>query len=271
MTSSEHPDLELLIDRIRTSSGFDFSGYARPSLLRRTHVYLKKNKLELSELIGHIDDGGIGTYDLIQDLMVNYSEMFRDPEFFVMLRSQVLGYLESFATLRCWVAGCASGEEAFSLSILLREEGLDGKSIIYATDLNQKVLKFAENGQLPLHSMDGFSRNYEHAKGKRSLSDYYQAVQDKALIDYGLRKNIVFSVHDLTGGGVFNEFQMITCRNVMIYFTLEQKRKVLRLLYDSLTMFGFLCLGKRESIRYSGLESKFRVISIPLNIYQKIQ
>jgi chemotaxis protein methyltransferase CheR len=271
MAPTEYNEMESLFVRIRELSGFDFSGYSRPSLHRRINAFLKTNNLVIAELIDHVGTGDITTYDLIQDLTVNYSEMFRDPEFFVMIRSEVLSYLESFASLRCWVAGCASGEEAFSLAILLKEEGLDGKSIIYATDLNQKVLRSAEQGALPLHCMQGYAQNYANAKGRFSLSGYYEVNQETAVIDYDLRKNIVFSVHDLTGDGVFNQFQMISCRNVLIYFTLEQKRKVLWLLYDSLAMFGFLCLGKRESMRYSGLEDKFRVISIPLNIYQKIQ
>jgi len=270
MITIDHSGLELLIARIRETSGFDFSGYARPSLMRRAQSYLLKHKVSLSELMLNLNNKEGEAYEMIQDLTVNYSEMFRDPEFFAMLRSEVFAYLESYSSLRVWVAGCASGEEAFSLSVLFRENRLMDHTIIYATDLNHKVLSSAREGVFSLSGMRGFSENYLLAGGNNSLSEYYSVSYGKAVMEPELRKNIVFSLHDLTGDGVFNEFQLICCRNVMIYFTLEQRSKVFKLLYDSLGMFGFLCLGKRETLRHSGLEEHFRVISRPLNIYQKI-
>jgi len=271
MTTIDHAGLELLIARIRETSGFDFSGYARASLLRRSRSYLLKNDVSLSELMRNLNQKEGAAYDMIQDLTVNYSEMFRDPDFFARLKSEVFSYLESFASPRVWVAGCASGEEAFSLSILLREAKLMDNCIIYATDLSQKVISSAKEGVFSLSGMRGFSENYLLAGGNNSLSEYYSVSYGKAVMEPKLRKSIVFSLHDLTGDGVFNEFQMICCRNVMIYFTLEQRKKVFQLLYDSLSLLGFLCLGKRETLRNSGLEDNFRVISSPLNIYQKIQ
>lgn len=271
MKTVDRSEMESLIVRIRETSGFDFSGYTRPSLMRRAARYLEKHEISFPKLMTDLNQGGYVTYDLIQDLTVNYSEMFRDPDFFASLRSEVFTYLESYASLRFWIAGCASGEEAFSLSILLREAGLFELSTIYATDLNQKVLTSAKEGVFSLSAMRSFSENYHLSGGKYSLSDYYNVSYGKAIMEPALRRNIVFSLHDLTGDGVFNEFQMISCRNVMIYFTLEQRRKVFKLLYDSLGIFGFLCLGKRESLRYSGLEENFRIVSFPLNIYQKIR
>ncbi|MCE7039377.1 protein-glutamate O-methyltransferase CheR [Dyadobacter sp. CY312] len=270
MVTIDYSALEILIATIREKSGFDFSGYTRPSLLRRTQLYLTKHAMTMQELFASIDQGGKVVYDLIQDLTVNYSEMFRDPDFFEMLVSEVFSYLESYTDLRIWVAGCASGEEAFSLSILLNEAKLGKRTIIYATDLSQKVLSLARDGVYSRSAMRGFSEKYLLAGGKTSLSDYYHVAYGKAVMNPELRKNIVFSIHDLTGDGVFNEFQLITCRNVMIYFTLELRRKVFQLLYNSLAPLGFLCLGKRETLRYSGLEDRFRVISGSLNIYQKI-
>jgi len=270
MTSVDYSGLELLIVKVKETSGFDFSGYSRPSLKRQTVSYLVKHTMSLGELMVKIDQGGKIVYDLVQDLTVNYSEMFRDPEFFARLKSEVFGYLESYVSLRVWIAGCASGEEAFSLSIFLQEAGLMNRSLIYATDLNQKVLSSAKNGVFTLSGMRNFSKNYLAAGGNNSLSDYYHVSYGKAMMHPELRKKIIFSLHDLIGDRVFNEFQLICCRNVMIYFTLEQRNKVFKLLYDSLAMFGFLCLGKRESLRYSGLEAHFRIISVPLNIYQKI-
>ncbi|WP_221392321.1 protein-glutamate O-methyltransferase CheR [Dyadobacter sp. NIV53] len=270
METIDYRGLESLIFRLRETSGFDFSGYTRPSLMRRARLHLVKRAVSLSELMTDIHRNEVAAYDLVQDLTVNYSEMFRDPDFFALLKSEVLSYFESCATFRIWVAGCASGEEAFSLSILLRESGLIDKSIIYATDLNKKILASAREGVFSLARARNFSENYLKAGGNYSLSDYYQVSYGKAIMHHELRKKIIFSHHDLVGDGVFNEFQLICCRNVMIYFTLEQRKKVLELLYESLSMYGYLCLGKRESLSYSGLEEKFRIISIPLNIYQKI-
>ncbi|TLV03050.1 CheR family methyltransferase [Dyadobacter luticola] len=271
MVLIEYSELEMLISRIREISGFDFSGYARPSLLRRASRYLTRHDMNVEELMQHIEPGGGIVYDLIQEMTVNYSEMFRDPEFFIKVKSEVFSYLESYPTLRFWVAGCASGEEAFSLAILLKEAGFLERSLIYATDLNNRVLNAAREGVFTLSSTRTFSENYLLASGKGSLSDYYHVAYSKAVISPELRKNIVFSLHDLTGDGVFNEFQFISCRNVMIYFTLELRQKVFKLLYDSLSMLGFLCLGKRETLRYSGIENNFKVIDSTLNIYQKIQ
>lgn len=270
MVYTDDSGLEAMIVKIREVSGFDFSGYSRASLMRRTMVYLKKNNLNMSKLLLDINPDTRVAYEMIQGLTVNYSEMFRDPDFFASLRSSVFGYLESYASLRVWVAGCASGEEAFSLAIWLKEAGLLAHSVIYATDINQRVLGSARDGIFSLSRIRSFSENYLMAGGDTSLSDYYSVLYNHAVVHHELREDIVFSVHDLTGDRVFNEFQLICCRNVMIYFTVKQREKVLRLLYDSLAMFGFLCLGKREWLRYSGLENNFRIVNQSLNIYQKI-
>lgn len=271
MVTLDYASLEVLISRIKEKSGFDFSGYTRPSLLRRAQAYLSKYALSLNELFDHIEHGGMAAYDLIQDLTVNYTEMFRDPAYFKMLSTEVLDYLESYAERRIWVAGCASGEEAFSYSILLNEVGLKDRTLIYATDLNKKVLSIAKEGVYSLSAMRSYSENYLLAGGATSLSDYYHVSYGKAVMKPEVRKNIVFAIHDLTGDGVFNQFHLVTCRNVMIYFTLEQRIKVFKLLYDSLAPLGFLCLGTRETLRYSGIEDFFRVIDSSLNIYQKIR
>jgi len=271
MIYTDTSGLEALIVKIREVSGFDFSGYARASLMRRTKVYLEKNKITLPRLLANINPETSDAYEIIQGLTVNYSEMFRDPDFFKCLKSDVFGYLESYASPRVWVAGCASGEEAFSLSIFLKEAGLPDQPMIYATDISQRVLSLARDGIFSLAGIRGFSENYLQAGGTSSLSDYYSVSYNHAVIHHEIRKNIVFAVHDLTGDSVFNEFQMICCRNVMIYFNAEQRKKVLKLLHDSLSMFGFLCLGKREWLRYSGMEENFRIVNESLNIYQKIQ
>jgi chemotaxis protein methyltransferase CheR len=270
MEELEECEVEDLIGNIRENSGFDFSGYARPSLRRRMNGYLIRHQLTPFQFRKRIALGSQVIYDIIQELTVNYSEMFRDPDFFEKVRSEIVGYLASFPTPRIWVAGCAGGEEAYSFAILLREAQLLDRSLIYATDLSENVLEKAREGIFSLGNMRMYSENYLHSKGPYSLSDYYYVAYDRAVMMPQLGKNIIFSLHDLTGDGVFNEFQWVSCRNVMIYFTPEQRKKVLHLLYESLNMLGFLFLGKRESLRYSGLEQHFRVIDSRLNIYQKI-
>ncbi|WP_229216906.1 CheR family methyltransferase [Dyadobacter luteus] len=270
MMTLDNSVIEELIVRIRENSGFDFSGYSRPSLLRRTESYLHKHGIGLEELISYVGQGSREASGFAQDLTVNYTEMFRDPDFYKLLKSAVFSYLESYAELRFWVAGCASGEEAFSLAIMLRECSLKDRSLIYGTDINQKVLAIARDGAYHVSAMRSFSENYLQAGGKTSLSDYYHVSYGKAAIDPEIRKQIIFASHDLTGDGIFNEFQFISCRNVLIYFTLEQRKKIFRKLYDSLAPLGFLCLGKRETLRDSGLQDCFRVVSEPLNIYQRI-
>ena len=271
MIYTDNSGLEALIVNIREVSGFDFSVYARASIILQTKVYLEKNNISLPKLLANINSETGVAYDMIQGLTVKYSEMFRDPDFFNCVKSEVFGYLESYASPRFWVAGCASGEEAFSLSIFLKEAGLLDQSMIYATDINQRVLSRARDGIFSLAGIRSFSENYLLAGGTSSLSDYYSVLYNQVVIHHEIRENIVFSIHDLTGDSVFNEFQMICCRNVMIYFTIEQRKKVLKLLYESLSMFGFLCLGKREWLRYSGIEENFRIVNQSLNIYQKIR
>lgn len=271
MIELEENDVEELIGSIRDNSGFDFSGYARPSLRRRMNGYLIRHALTMDQLHQRISLGGQVIYDIIQELTVNYSEMFRDPEFFEKVRSEIVGYLASFPAPRIWVAGCATGEEAYSFAILLKEAQLLDRSLIYATDLSERVLSQAREGIFNLGSMRMYSENYLQSKGPYSLSDYYHVAYDNAMMIPELGKKIIFSLHDLTGDGVFNEFQWVSCRNVMIYFTAEQRQKVFRLLYESLSMLGFLYLGKRETLRYSGLEKNFRIVDNHLNIYQKIK
>lgn len=270
MVELEDSELEELIGHIHRTSGFSFDGYARASLRRRVSSYLIRHQLDMPQLRERVEAGGEVVYSIIQELTVNYSEMFRDPPFFTRIRTEVIGYLASFPAIKIWVAGCASGEEVYSYAIMLKEAGLLSRSLIYATDLSNKALSLAREGAYSLGNMRRFSENYLQSKGGNSLSDYYNVVYNQAVINVEMGERVVFSLHDLTGDGVFNEFQWISCRNVMIYFTPFQRKRVFELLYDSLAMFGFLCLGKRETLRYSGLEGNFRIIDGQYNIYQKI-
>lgn len=262
-------DLEEFIDQLRSISGFDFSGYARPSLQRRVFRYLDKFGVEKADLLHRLGEGSQVVRDFVQELTVHYSEMFRDPEVYVSFGREVLTYLESYPFLRVWSAGCAGGEEAYSIAIFLKEAGLYNKSRIYATDLSERIVTCAKEGSFAVGKMRQFSENYIEAGGVSSLSDYYRVSNGRAVMIPELRQNMSFANHDLTGDGVFNEFNLIFCRNVLIYFTPSKRTTVLKLLYDSLAVFGFLCLGKREGLKHTGLEDKFKIIDKGLNIYQK--
>ena len=268
--SQQSFDLEEFIDQLRTISGFDFSGYARPSLQRRVLRYLDKFGIEKADLLHRLSEGNQAVHDFVQELTVHYSEMFRDPDVYVLFGTEVLTYLESYPFLRVWSAGCAGGEEAYSLAIFLKEAGLYDRSRVYATDLSERVVSRAKEGAYAVAKMRQFSENYIEAGGVSSLSDYYRVSNGRAVMVPELRQNMSFATHDLIGDGVFNEFNLIFCRNVLIYFTQSRRATVLKLLYDSLAVFGFLCLGKREGLKHTGLEDKFKIIDHRLNIYQKI-
>jgi len=208
--------------------------------------------------------------EFLIEVTVNVTEMFRDPGFYQSVGKNVLPYLSSFQRVKLWNAGCSTGEEAYSFAILLDQENLFNRSFIYGTDINRNVLQSAKKGIYSLKLMRQYSENYLATGAKGSLSDYYVAKYDAATIVNRLRKNILFSVHNLVSDGVFNEFQLISCRNVMIYFDLDLQRKVINLFYNSLCPLGFLCLGSKESLRDTELAKKFKIIDGVENIYQKI-
>ncbi len=271
ITGMELEALEEVISIIKTGGNFDFGGYARQSLRRRILHFVSQQNLTLPEFVEKLKLGQVNIGHLVQSVTVNYTEMFRDPDFFKFLRKDLFVYLNSFPFIRVWSAGCASGEETFSLLIILRELDLESKSFTYATDVSMKVIKQARDGMLPLSKLKTYSENYMLSEGTSSLSDYYEVMYEQAYIRNEIRKKALFAIHNLNGDGVFNEFNLILCRNVMIYFTNEQRVLVLKKLYDSLMIFGFLCLGKRESLHDTGLESYFKIYNKELNIFQKVK
>jgi chemotaxis protein methyltransferase CheR len=196
--------------------------------------------------------------------------MFRDPHFFEVLRRKALPYLSSFQRIKIWNAGCSSGEELYSFGIMLKEESLYNRSFLYGTDINSKMIEKARKGIYELRKMKQYSENYQAAGSPASLSDYYTAKYDAAAMHRELRERTLFSVHNLVSDGVFNEFQLISCRNVLIYFNTELQKRVIRLFYESLCPLGFLCIGSKETLKYDELASRFRVIDASENIYQKI-
>jgi chemotaxis protein methyltransferase CheR len=208
---------------------------------------------------------------LLLDLSVNVTAMFRDPSFFVSLRANLVPLLRTYPFSRIWVAGCSTGEEVYSLAILLEEEGLADRVRIYATDINQAVIERAKLGVFPLEKMREYTQNYIRAGGARPFSEYYVARYDGARFTRSLVDGVVFAQHNLVSDGTFNEFHAIICRNVMIYFAEPLQVRVHGLFYDSLAMFGALALGQKETIRFSPYADCFDELDAAERLYRKIQ
>jgi len=263
-------ELKLLLDAIYHLYQHDFRGYAPASLRRRLRSALTRFQCEtVSQLQDRVmHEPGIFPA-LLDHLTVQVSEMFRDPSYFRALRERVVPILRTYPWLKLWVAGCSSGEEAYSLAILLREEGLLQRALIYATDINPHTLERAEAGVYSIDRIAGFTVNHREAGGRSSLSDYYTAAYGRAILDKSLREHIVFSDHSLATDSVFAEVQLISCRNVLIYFNRELQDRALGLFSDSLCRHGFLGVGSKESLRFSALAGAFQVFVAEDRIYQK--
>jgi chemotaxis protein methyltransferase CheR len=205
----------------------------------------------------------------VQEVTVTVTEMFRDPGFYKSLREKVRSRLATYPMIKIWIAGCATGEEVYSMAILLKEEGLFERSLIYATDINQRSLQKARAGIFPMSHMTDYTANYINSGGQGSFSDYYLAKYDAVLIDKAIRQNIVFSVHNLTTDQSFNEFQLILCRNVLIYFNQSLQNKVINLFYESLCPFGLLALGAKESLLFSDKQNRFAEVDKREKIFMK--
>ena len=262
--------LEDIVGLIQKVYGFNFSGYSRASLKRRVIRVMQLKNYSVYDLKSILVNHPEFFDYFLAEVTVNVTEMFRDPSFYKSVRENVLAYLASYQHIKVWNAGCSTGEEVYGFSIMLAEENLYDRSFIYGTDINPQVLDFAKRGIYDLKKMKLYSENYLASGANRSLSDYYLAKYDAASINNELKKNILFSVHNLVSDGVFNEFQIISCRNVLIYFNAELQEKVLKLFYDSLCPLGLLCLGSKEALRNDDLIRKFKVVNKAENIYQKI-
>lgn len=262
--------LEELIELINRIHGFDLSGYSRASLKRRISRIMDLYQLDVSGVKDNLINTPGFFNNLLMEVTVNVTEMFRDPAFYKVLREEVLPYLATFPHIKVWSAGCSTGEEVYSLAILLKKQGLYDRSFIYGTDINANVLKKAKQGIIDLKKMKEYSDNYLQTGSGDSLSEYYTARYDAAIIHHHVRRNVLFAMHNLVSDGIFNEFQLITCRNVLIYFNKQLQDHVFNLLHGSLSLFGFLCLGSKETLRTENLREKFRLINKKHNIYQKI-
>jgi chemotaxis protein methyltransferase CheR len=266
----EELEVELLLEAVFRRYGFDFRGYAPASLKRRLWRRVRAEGLPgIAALQERLLRDELCMERLLLDLSINVTAMFRDPSFYVAFRAKVVPLLRTYPFLRVWVAGCSTGEEVYSLSILLREEGLSDRVRIYATDINELVLDRARAGVFPLDRMKEYTENYQRAGGTRAFSEYYVAAYDGARFDPALTDNVVFARHNLVQDGSFNEFHVILCRNVMIYFDRALQARVLDLLGDSLATFGILVLGHKESIRFTEQESRFEELDPAEKIYRK--
>lgn len=263
-------ELQDIVELVGKVSGFNLTGYSKSSLKRRIQRVMDIEQMDVVDLKNAIINvEGFHTY-LMNEITVNVTEMFRDPLYYNALRSNVFPYLETFPRLKLWSAGCSTGEEVYSLAIMLTEAGLYNRSFIYGTDVNSIVLEVAKKAIYPLKNIKLYTENYNGTGAFNSLSDYYTAMYDAAIIRTDIRKNILFSQHNLATDYVFNEFQFISCRNVLIYFDLELQNRIFHLFYESLSKFGFLCLGTKETLFHHEIMSKFKVINKKFNIYQKI-
>jgi len=271
-TSDKIEDIEirLLLEALYSRYHYDFRNYAMASVKRRlrqardklgfaTFSALQENLLHdpamLQRMLGY--------------LTVQVSEMFRDPSYFRAIREKVVPHLKTYPSLKVWVAGCSNGEELYSLVILFREEGLEERTLFYATDINHDALNAAEAGVFPLDRMQSFTENHRQSGGKSSLSDYYQAAYGRVSFDKSLRRNVVFSDHSLVTDAVFGEMHLISCRNVLIYFDRIAQDRALGLFKDSLARKGFLGIGAKESLRFSEHAAAFADFAREEKIYQR--
>ena len=273
MDKRELEDLEisLLLEAIHKRYGHDFRQYARASIRRRVHRILQRARVRrVSELIPRIvhDEDFFG--EIIGEFSITVTEMFRDPDYYALLRNTVIPYLKTYPYARVWHAGCATGEEVYSTAILLEEEAFYERVTLFATDFNIKALHKAEDGIYPLERMQLYTANYQAAGGRSSFSDYYLAWYDSAIMDSSLKRNITFADHNLVTDGVFSEMHFISCRNVLIYFTRELQNRVLTLFCDSLVHGGMLALGSKESLRFTSVEDRFEIVDRKWKIFRKV-
>jgi chemotaxis protein methyltransferase CheR len=263
--------VEILLADLLEQYGYDFTGYSRASLKRRiTRLYSLDKALSFAEFRYRINNDSAYFKRFVEQITVNVTEMFRDPAFFKTLRDLVLPKLGTYPFIRIWLAGCSTGEEAYSISIVLKELNLLHKSLIYATDLNPIVLEKAAQSMFAMSQMKQYSENYILSGGTKDFSSYYTANYSLAKFDDELKSKIIFSTHNLVSDHSFNEFQLILCRNVLIYFDKDLQNKVLNLFDESLEELGYLALGTKETLNFSQIAQKYK--RLPLDkIWRKME
>lgn len=264
-------ELRMLVEAVYLKYNYDFRDYTGASQKRRILVAMREMECEtVSELQSKVLHEPNGFAQLLQYLTIPVTEMFRDPEYFQAVREQVVPFLKTYPSLKIWVAGCSTGEEVYSLAILLKEEGLLERSIIYATDINPESLDAARRGVFPLERMRLYTENYQKSGGKAAFSDYYTAAYGGALFDRALVENVTFADHSLSTDSVFSETHFVSCRNVLIYFNRRLQDRVLGLFHESLCHRGFLGLGSKESIDFSSYAERFEALARRERVFRKV-
>lgn len=264
-------EIELLLEAVFRHYGYDFRNYAFASLRRRIQDRVRaEGARTISGLKEQVLHDPEAMERLLLGLSVNVTSMFRDPGFYQAFRKQVVPLLRTYPFIRIWHAGCSTGEEVYSIAILLEEEGLYERCRLYATDMNESVLRAARSGIFPLARMRQYTANYLEAGGKEAFSTYYTASYGNAIIRPSLRRNVVFAQHNLASDGPFNAFNVILCRNVMIYFNADLQARVHQLFLESLVRFGFLCLGVKESLKHAVAERAYEPFNELHKIYRRV-
>lgn len=267
----EDIEIGLLLEGLYRAYGFDFREYSRASIKRRIlEIMRAENLVTVSAFQDRVLHDAACLDRLLLGLSVHATAMFRDPSFYLTFRQKVVPLLRTYPTVQIWVAGCSTGEEVYSLAILLQEEHLYKRCRIYATDISQAVLRKARDGIFPLAAMRDYTNNYHQAGGANEFSDYYTAQYDSVIFSSALKSNVVFSEHNLATDGSFNEFQVILCRNVMIYFNKDLQARVHNLLYDSLSMFGVFGLGNKESMKFTPRAAFYEHLNDKDKLYRKV-
>ncbi|MCD6018099.1 MAG: chemotaxis protein CheR [Bacteroidetes bacterium] len=259
-----------ILDILYQKYGYDFRQYSEAHIKRRLYNRMLMSGIkDVSQMKGRIMNDELFAADLMHELSITVTEMFRDPKFYKSLRENVIPILKTYPFIKIWHAGCSTGEEAYSMAILLKEEGLYDRSTIYATDFNQQALNHAKEGIYPNELIKEYTTNYQLAGGKESFSTYYSSNYGHVIMHQSLKNNIVWANHNLVTDSVFAEVHLILCRNVMIYFDKNLQNKVQNLFHESLVKGGILCLGTKESLRFTDLYDQYLELDKTQRIYKK--
>jgi chemotaxis protein methyltransferase CheR len=270
MNATEELEITLLLEAIYRQYGYDFRHYARASITRRLRAIVQKLSLQhISELIPVILYNRETFMNLVFNVSVTVTEMFRDPSFFLALRQQIIPFLKTYPHIKIWHAGCSTGEEVYSLAILLHEEGIYDRCTIFATDFNTEALAKAREGIFPMKALQSYTRNYQLSGGKASFSDYYHARYDHAKMRSSLTSRVTFAEHNLATDAAFGEMHLVICRNVLIYFSRPLQDRVFSLFDTSLLSGGFLALGSKETIAFASIAPRYEQVEETLKVYRK--
>lgn len=268
--TNEQLEIQLLLEAIYIKYGYDFREYSLAHTKRRLEyrraIEGMKNYSEMQHKVIHEESF---FEQLLLDLSINVTEMFRDPWFYQKIRELVFPHLRTYPFIKVWHAGCSAGQEVYSMGIILEEESMKERAQVYATDFNESILDQAKKGIYPMDLVRQYTANYQASNGSASFSDYYTADYDHVIMKNSLKEKVLFTPHNLATDGVFGEMHIIFCRNVLIYFNRELQNRVFNLFYDSLIPGGFLCLGSKESLRFSDIADKFELVSEREKIYRK--